>query len=128
MSKFIHVLLGAAALSLTGGIAAVNLAPIPVIAQVQSNAKMIVDQAIREGVIGETAAGYLAMTGTSASPEVTNAMNEVNIGRKTVYTRLARQKNVSIEVVAALTGEQQILSAPQGTKILNKQGRWVTVQ
>ena len=93
-----------------------------------ASAKATVDDAIADGTVGETAAGYLALTGSSASASVTNAMNEVNIGRKTVYTRLAREQNVQIEVVAALTGEKQLAKAEAGTKIMNKQGKWVTVQ
>lgn len=98
-------------------------------AQAQTRtAKMIVDAAITEGIVGETASGYLALVNGTASPEITNAMNEINIGRKTVYTRLARAQNVQVEIVAALTGEKQLAGAAPGTKVLTKAGRWITVR
>lgn len=96
-------------------------------AQVQSS-KAVVKAAIRKGIVGETAAGYLALTSGTASQEVLNAMNEINIGRKSVYTRLAEQQNVQVDVVAALTGEKQLAKSAPGTKIMNKQGMWVTVR
>jgi len=99
---------------------------VPVAAQAQVSAKAVVDKAIADGIVGETAAGYLALVNGSASPAVTNAMNEINIGRKSVYTRRAREQGVSIEVLAALTGEKQLAKAKPGTKVLTQQG-WVTV-
>lgn len=98
-----------------------NAAP----AAAQNNAKVIVDGAIAQGVVGETAGGYL-MVVSGASPEIANAVREINIGRKTVYTRLAREQNVSVDVIAALTGEKQIAKSPQGSKIMTPDGRWMT--
>ena len=99
----------------------------PALAQA-SAAKVVVDNAKREGLIGETAAGYLAVVGRQPDAEIVNAMNEINIGRKAVYTRLARAQNVQVEVVAALTGEKQIASAARGEKVLDKTGSWKTVR
>lgn len=95
-------------------------------AAAQSSAKSIVDTAIANGIVGETASGYLALVSDSASQSVVNAMNEINIGRKSIYTRLAREQNVAVEIVAALTGEKQIAKASLGTKYMNNQGQWVT--
>jgi len=94
------------------------------IAQAQSqSAKTVVDAAITRGAIGETAGGYLDATGQgSLSAAERNAMNEVNIGRKGVYTRLAREQNVQIEVVAALTGEKQIAKAARGAMVKDTGG------
>ncbi len=92
----------------------------------QSGSKAVVDRAIAQGLVGETASGYLELVSGSASPAVVNAMREINIGRKSVYTRLARQQNVAVEVVAALTGEKQIAKAPIGSKIMRQNGQWVT--
>lgn len=95
-------------------------------AAAQSSAKATVDSAIDRGLIGETAGGYLALVSGSASQDVVNAMNEINIGRKSLYTRLAREQNVAVEVVAALTGEKQIAKAAPGSKYMNSGGQWVT--
>lgn len=117
----------AAPLFVGGAIFAVSLAA-PSVAEAQSSAKAIVDKAIQSGVIGETAAGYLALTGNSADTATVNAMNEINIGRKSVYTKTARAQGVSVEVVAALTGEKQLSKAPRGSKVLTSEGRWITVR
>ena len=99
----------------------------PPVAQAQTNAKSVVNDAMSKGLIGETVSGYLApVNGVTVSQGVRNAMNEINIGRKSVYTRLARQQNLSVEVVAALTGEKQIAKAPAGRKVLDRSGSWRT--
>lgn len=98
----------------------------PPIAEAQS-AKSVVNDALSKGLIGETVSGYLApVNGAVVSQGVRNAMNEINIGRKSVYTRLARAQNLSVEVVAALTGEKQIAKAPAGQKVLDRSGSWRT--
>jgi uncharacterized protein YdbL (DUF1318 family) len=109
-------ILGAGALSLTPHSA--NTA----YAQAQS-AKTIVDAAKSAGKVGETAAGYLeAVNGQSLDAATAAAMREVNIGRKAVYTRLARDQGVKTEVVAALTGEKQIEKAARGEFVLKASG------
>lgn len=91
-------------------------------AQAQS-AKSIVDSAKSMGKIGETAAGYLeAVNGQSLDAATAAAMREVNIGRKSVYTQLARDQGVKPEVVAALTGEKQIAKASSGEYVMTKNG------
>jgi len=91
-------------------------------AQAQS-AKAIVDAAKAAGKVGETAAGYLdAVNGQSLDAATAAAMREVNIGRKSVYTQLARDQGVKPEVVAALTGEKQIAKANRGEYVLTAQG------
>ena len=118
-----------AATSLSGAalIGAALTQPESAVAQA-SSAKRIVDDAKRKGLVGETPAGYLALVVSNAPADVVNAMNEINIGRKTVYTRLARAENVQPEVIAALTGEKQIASAAPGEKIMNKNGAWETAK
>lgn len=115
-------LAGIAAVALLGGTAVFTAGTAtPAFAQA-SSAKAVVDQAISAGKIGETISGYLAeVPGASVSAAERNAMNEVNIGRKSVYTRLARQQNVSVDVVAALTGEKQIAKQRTG-KVMTETG------
>jgi len=93
-------------------------------AQAQS-AKAVVDAAKARGTIGETASGYLAVSGNATAAE-TNAMNEINIGRKSVYTRLARKNNEQVDIVAAVTGLKQIEKAPAGQKVMGTDGAWKT--
>jgi len=109
---------------LGGGFIAVTTLGIsqPAIAQTQS-AKSVVDAAKDRGTIGETPAGYLAIVGGETAAE-RNAMNEINIGRKALYTRKARDENLQVEVVAAIFGEKQILKAAPGQKVMNPNGSW----
>lgn len=96
----------------------------PATAQTVS-AKSVVDAAKARGTIGETPAGYLAVVGGETAAE-RNAMNEINIGRKALYTRKARDENLQIEVVAAVFGEKQIAKARPGHKIMTARGTWQT--
>jgi len=99
----------------------------PDIAFAQSqDSKRLVDQAKTDGIVGETVAGYLALVTGRAEPDIVNAMNDINIRRKAVYTQLARDRNVSIDVVAKLTGEKLIAEAPKGQKVLDENGSWKT--
>ena len=109
------------------GSAVFMTAATPMTASAQSSAKAVIDQAKSTGTVGETASGYLALINRSADSAVVNAMNEINIGRKTVYTKIARAQGVSVEVVAALTGEKQLAKAKPGSKVMTAEGRWVTV-
>ncbi len=125
--KSIVLSLFSAVLAAGAGFVGFSTLSSPAIAQA-SNAKLVVDQAKKSGVIGETPAGYLAVVDSRAGAEIVNAMNEINIGRKSVYTRLARQQNVQVEVVAALTGEKQIAKARPGEKVMMASGAWTTVK
>lgn len=121
------ILTSLSALALIGGgvvaITAIGVSQ-PAAAQTQS-AKSVVDSAKNRGTIGETPAGYLAIVGGETAAE-RNAMNEINIGRKALYTRKARKENLQVEVVAAVFGEKQILKATRGQKVMAANGTWKT--
>ena len=124
--KTIFTAISAVAILAGGTLAVATLGGTHATAQAQSS-KSVIKAAKARGVIGETAAGYLAETGSgSVSAAERAAMNEVNIGRKSVYTRLARDQNVHIEVVAAITGEKQIAKAKPGHKVMDGAGAWRT--
>ena len=93
------------------------------VAVAQMDAKSIVDAAKARGEVGERIDGYLAVV-TDTSTEVKAAVDEINIGRKQVYTRLAREQNVKIEVVARLTGEKQIAKAAPDDMVMGEDGVW----
>lgn len=115
------------AFAILGGVSVTSMVnSAPAFAQT-ADAKAVVDTAKASGVIGETASGYLAVV-SSASRDVVNAMNEINIRRKSLYTRLARQQNLQIDVVAALTAEKvRATKAKTGEKYLDKNGEWITI-
>jgi uncharacterized protein YdbL (DUF1318 family) len=121
MKKLIIAGLATAGL-LTGGALALQTTGDNV-AVAQTNAKSVVDAAKSRGEVGERIDGYLAVV-TSTSAEVKAAVDEINIGRKQVYTRLAREQNVKIEIVAKLTGEKQLAKAAPGEMIMGEDAVW----
>jgi len=126
MATLMKTILGgfAAAALLTGGAVVMNMAGANV-AYAQSSAKATVDSAIARGEIGEQSSGYLAVVdGASPSSAVVNAMNEINIARKSVYTRAAANGPESATVYAQLTGEKQIKKAAPGTYVKDASGVW----
>ena len=116
---------GFAALALlAGGAAVMNTAGINA-AHAQSSAKATVDAAIARGEIGEQISGYLGVVdGASPSASVVDAMKEINIARKTVYTRAAKGGTESASVFAQLTGEKQIAKSAPGTYVKDASGVW----
>lgn len=121
ISKIIMVAVSAAFLG--AGALVLNTQGLNVAQAQTQSAKALVDRAIADGKIGETAAGYLAaVNGQTLDRATEAAMNEVNIGRKSLYTRLARDQGVKPEVVAALTGEKQIAKAAPGEYVMTSSG------
>jgi len=109
---------------LTGGAVVMNTAGVNV-AHAQSSAKATVDAAITRGEIGEQITGYLGVVdGASPSSSVVDAMKEINIARKSVYSRLSAAQNVPTATVAQLTGEKQIKKAAPGTYVKDNSGGW----
>ena len=126
LKKTIFTAISAVALIAGGTMAVASLGGSDATAQAQS-AKSIVDSAKAKGVIGETVAGYLAETGSgSVTAAEKAAMNEINIGRKSIYTRKARAENLQVEVVATVFGEKQIAKANRGEKVMDASGSWRT--
>lgn len=90
-----------------------------------SSAKATVDSAKARGEIGEQIDGYLGVVdGASPSSAVRNAMAEINIARKAVYTEAAASSSQPPSVFAQLTGEKQIKKAPSGHYVKDATGVW----
>ena len=124
--KTIFTAISAVAILAGGTLAMATLGGAEATAQAQS-AKSIISKAKANGSIGETVAGYLAETGSgSLSSAERAAMNEINIGRKSIYTKKARAENLQVEVVAAVFGEKQLAKAKPGEKVMDASGSWRT--
>ena len=123
LKKFIG---GFAALAiLAGGAVALNTAGENTAHAQLAPAKATVDAAIARGEIGEQIDGYLGVVnGASPSSAVRNAMAEINIARKSVYTRAATGNPQPASVYAQLTGEKQIKKAAPGTYVKDASGVW----
>ncbi len=93
------------------------------VAHARADAKSTVDAAKARGEVGERIDGYLGVVST-ASADVRAAVDEINIGRKTVYRNLARDQNVEIKVVARLTGEKLVAQASRGQYVMTDSGSW----
>ena len=93
------------------------------VAEARQSAKAIVDAAKARGEVGEVITGYLDVVG-DAPADVRRAVEEINIGRKALYQRLAREQGVELTVVAQLTGEKQIGNAAPGTYVKDASGQW----
>ncbi|MES1197522.1 MAG: YdbL family protein [Pseudomonadota bacterium] len=62
----------------------------------------VVTQARAAGVVGEQADGYLGVvSGQSASADVRAHVDQINIGRRAVYTQRAASRGVAINEMAA---------------------------
>lgn len=117
---------GMAALSLLAGGAVMMTSSGDNVAYAQtSSAKATVDAAKDRGEIGEQIDGYLGVVdGASPSAKVRNAMLEINIARKAVYTEAAANSSQPAAVFAQLTGEKQIKKATRGQYVKDATGAW----
>ena len=116
---------GFAALTLLTGAATLVTAASGTVAHAQSSAKATVDAAKSRGEIGEQVDGYLGVVqGKSPSSAVKNAMSEINIARKAVYTKAATGSGQPASVFAQLTGEKQIKKSAPGTYVKDATGVW----
>ncbi|HVY84714.1 MAG TPA: YdbL family protein [Caulobacterales bacterium] len=83
-------------------------------------------QARAAGVVGEQADGYLGVVqGQTASADVRAHVDQVNIGRRAVYTQRAASRNVSVNEMAAAVAceifEQRIAV---GERYRDENGTW----
>lgn len=95
---------------------------IATIAQAQSTA---VRQAISQGVVGETASGYLGFAQTP-SEDLRSQVDAINLGRRSAYTDLAQQRGVTRQQVAAETACSRLSSVGQGEAYQLRDGVWRT--
>lgn len=110
---------------LAGGAIALNTLDMNTAQAQAQNAKATVDAAKARGEVGEQIDGYLGVvSGKSPSAAVKSAVQEINIGRKSVYTKEARESNVRTEDVAGLSGEKLVNRAPRGQMVKGAAGNW----
>ena len=85
-----------------------------------------IDAAIKAGKIGEQENGYLGFVrpATAAQIELQRLINEVNVRRRAVYTRVATETNDTIERVAKLQGYRQISKSANGEFYKDTAGVW----
>ncbi|MEM7492260.1 MAG: YdbL family protein [Pseudomonadota bacterium] len=114
MTNFIRILFSALAVT------ALSITAFPV-----ANASgPVIDQAQKDGLVGERIDGYLGVVDQSADSDIKRRVNEINAQRRTVYGQLASREGVPVETIARLTGEKQIARAPTGSFVMRENGGW----
>lgn len=66
-----------------------------------------------QGLVGETATGYLAPVNT-ADQAVKNLVNSINAQRKQSYQEIAKKNNTPLQAVEQLAGKKAIEKTPAG--------------
>ena len=102
--------------------AALLLTAAPAFADLPAD-KATVTAAKAAGTVGEQADGYLGIV-SSADGTVTAAVNEINAGRRAVYTQTATKSGVSPDAAGQATGAQLIGKVPPGQFFKPLGGAW----
>ena len=80
------------------------------------------DQAKRDGLVGERADGFLGLVVESSPSDVVALVAEVNQKRMVEYQRIARENNLTVEQVQVLADKKAIEKTVNGRFILNNGG------
>ncbi|MEM8696812.1 MAG: YdbL family protein [Pseudomonadota bacterium] len=84
-----------------------------------------VRQAIAQGVVGETASGYLGFAQTP-SAELRSQVDAINLGRRSAFADLAQQRGTTRQQVAEETACNRLSSVGQGQAYQLRDGVWRT--
>ena len=103
--------------------AALLLLATPAFADLASD-KAAVDAAKAAGTVGEQADGYLGFVSGSADAATTAAVNEINAGRRGVYSQTAAKSGVTPDAAGQATGAQLIGRVPGGQYFKPIGGSW----
>ena len=74
-----------------------------------------------QGLVGETATGYLAAV--KATPEVQHLVSDINGKRKAHYQQIAQRNKTALSAVEQLAGKKAIAKTPAG-QFVNINGSW----
>jgi uncharacterized protein YdbL (DUF1318 family) len=72
------------------------------------------DQAKRDGLVGERADGYLGVVVGVVPPDVVSLVTDVNAKRKQQYQRIAKTNGLTMDQVQALAGKKAIEKTRSG--------------
>jgi uncharacterized protein len=78
------------------------------------------------GILGEKADGYVAVL--KKSPEAAALAKEVNQKRLEEYTRISKENDKPVDVVAAIAAETIIRGLKPGARYQDAEGDWNTVK
>lgn len=109
------------ALAVVGGLILTAVVAAPVMAQRDP----AYESARSSGKIGEKPDGYLGYV-TSPSPAIKALVEDINIKRKSAYTRKAQETNSTVEQFAFTSGCNLIMRTVSGEKYQTPNGSWNT--
>ncbi len=81
------------------------------------------DDALRNGKVGETPRGYIAPV-TAPTAAITRIVNNINKRRREQYRSIARKNNMSLPQIEAVAGKRIIERAAVGTYYKDGRGKW----
>jgi uncharacterized protein len=85
----------------------------------------VLQQARAQGIVGETATGYLGVADESkATPDIKRHVEETNAKRLSLYTQLSQKSGETVSNVAGVTAEKQIERAGSGEMVKPASGSW----
>ncbi|MEO1168349.1 MAG: YdbL family protein [Pseudomonadota bacterium] len=108
--------------SIAAIIAAAAFGAVATMAPAQNSA---VQQAIAQGIVGETASGYLGFAQTP-SPELRAQVDAINLGRRSAFADLAQQRGTTRQQVAEETACNRLSSVDPGEAYQLRDGVWRT--
>jgi len=85
--------------------------------------KAAVDAAKATGKVGEQADGYLGIV-SGGDAALSAAVDDINAGRRAVYTQTASKSGVTPDAAGQATGAQLIAKTPPGQYIKPLGGSW----
>lgn len=109
------------ALAVIGGLALTAVVAVPAVAQRDP----AYEQARSSGAIGEKPDGYLGFV-SSPSTSIKKLVDDINIKRKSAYTRKAQETNSTVEQFAFTSGCNLIMRTVSGEKYQTPNGTWNT--
>lgn len=82
------------------------------------------DQARRDGLVGERLDGYIGAVNPSPTPDIRELVASVNAQRKAEYQKIAAQNGQTVTVVEKLAAQKLIGKATPGTYVMTSSGQW----
>jgi len=83
------------------------------------------DDAKRQGLVGEQSNGYIEAVVPNASAEVRVLVADINAKRRQKYEQVAKTNGTSLHVVETLAGKTAIEKTPPGQYVRSPSGRWI---
>ncbi|WON78662.1 YdbL family protein [Serratia sp. UGAL515B_01] len=87
---------------------------------------LTLDEAKRQGRVGETLSGYIASVKTDA--ETQELVNRINTERSEKYQEVAESNHIATDEVARVAGQKLVMRASVGEYVRGINGQWLKKQ